>query len=124
MKLHLLPLLLITAPALVSANVYKCEVNGVITYSQIPCNEDAQVTDYSRHETAAPTQPQSTISTEEATATINRLSDSIKKRDMRIAINRLKSDKAKLQNQRDAKMAKLKDSKRYANNNLAGAVWE
>ncbi|WP_240223619.1 DUF4124 domain-containing protein [Rheinheimera hassiensis] len=124
MRPHLLPLLLITVPALVSANVYKCEVNGVITYSQIPCSDDAQVTDYSRDEIADPPQPQSTTSTDKAAATMNRLSDSIKKRDMRIAINRLKSDKAKLQNQRDAKMAKLKNSKRYANNNLAGAVWE
>lgn len=123
MKL-LLSVIIAVTPAAALANVYKCEVNGVITYSQIPCSEDAQVTDYSRDEIAAPPQPQSTTSTDEAAATMSRLSESVKKRDMRIAINRLKSDKAKLQSQRDAKMAKLKSSKRYANNNLAGAVWE
>lgn len=109
--------------AAAGANVYKCDINGVITYSQIPCDNDAQITEYTREELSAV--PQSaTNQSAEATATMNRLSESIKKRDIRISINRLKSDKARLQSQRDNKIAKLKNAKRYANNNLAGAVWE
>ncbi len=111
-----------SAPA--SANVYKCDIDGVITYSQIPCNHDAQITEYTTEQLSSTSQPQTHQSAAEAKATMDRLSESIKKRDLRIAINRLKSDKARLQSQRDNKIAKLKSAKRSANNNLAGAVWE
>ena len=117
-------LLLATAfSAIASANVYKCDIDGVITYSQIPCNHDAQVTEYTTEALISTPQPQANQSAE-AQATMNRLSESIKKRDIRIAINRLKSDKARLKCKRDNKIAKLKNAKRSANNNLAGAVWE
>ena len=118
-------LLLATAfSALASANVYKCDIEGVITYSQIPCNHDAQITEYTTEQLSSTSQAQTNKSAEEAHTTMDRLSGSIKKRDLRIAINRLKSDKARLQSQRDNKVAKLKSAKRSANNNLAGAVWE
>lgn len=118
-------LILATAfSALASANVYKCDIDGVITYSQIPCNHDAQITEYTTEQLSSTSQPQTNKSAAEAQATMDRLSESIKKRDLRIAINRLKSDKARLQSQRDNKIAKLKSAKRSANNNLAGAVWE
>lgn len=118
-------LILATAfSALASANVYKCDIDGVITYSQIPCNHDAQITEYTTEQLSSTSQPQTNQSAAEAKATMDRLSESIKKRDLRIAINRLKSDKARLQSQRDNKIAKLKSAKRSANNNLAGAVWE
>ncbi|WP_230818738.1 DUF4124 domain-containing protein [Rheinheimera aquimaris] len=118
-------LILATAfSALASANVYKCDIDGVITYSQIPCNHDAQITEYTTEQFSSTSQPQTHQSAAEAKATMDRLSESIKKRDLRIAINRLKSDKARLQSQRDNKIAKLKSAKRSANNNLAGAVWE
>ncbi|MDP2715048.1 DUF4124 domain-containing protein [Rheinheimera sp.] len=113
-----LPLLL---PLFASANVYKCEVKGVITYSQIPCSEDVQVTDYAREETAAML-PQNNSAAGEAAATMDRLSESVKKRDMRININRLQSDKANKLTERNNKMAQLKESKRYSANNLAGSV--
>ena len=118
-------LILATAfSALASANVYKCDIDGVITYSQIPCNHDAQITEYTTEQLSSTSQPQTNKSAEEAHTTMDRLSESIKKRDLRIAINRLKSDKTRLQSQRDNKVAKLKSAKRSANNNLAGAVWE
>lgn len=118
-------LILATAfSALASANVYKCDIEGVITYSQIPCNHDAQITEYTTEQLSSTSQAQTNKSAEEAHTTMDRLSESIKKRDLRIAINRLKSDKTRLQSQRDNKVAKLKSAKRSANNNLAGAVWE
>ena len=117
--------LLLTFSAVASANVYQCEVDGVITYSQLPCSDNVTVTTYSTKDTTLQSTAQSgTVAGESATATIDRLSKSVKKRNMRIAINRLKSDKARLQSQRDNKIAKLKSAKRSANNNLAGAVWE
>lgn len=113
--------LLLLFPLSVSANVYKCEKNGVVTYSQIPCSEDVQVTDYAREQSAA-MPPQNNSAAAEAAATMDRLSESVKKRDMRISINRLKSDKTSKLTERDNKIAQLKQSKRYSANNLAGAV--
>lgn len=115
-------LIVLLLPFFVSAKVYKCEVDGVVTYSQLPCSEDAEVTAY------ATEPPQSSLPAAEAkqansaSATIDRLSESIKKRDMQIAINRLKSDKTNKQAERDGKLAELKNSKQLSANNLAGAV--
>ncbi|MGP9800290.1 DUF4124 domain-containing protein [Rheinheimera sp. NSM] len=114
--------LLLLLPLFASANVYKCEKNGVVTYSQIPCSEDVQVTDYTREETAALQQQTASLASAEAAATLNRLSESVKKRDMRITINRLKSDKAGKLTERDNKMEQLKYAKRYSANNLAGSA--
>lgn len=114
-------ILLLLSPLIASANVYKCEVKGVITYSQIPCSEDVQVTDYTREETTAKL-PQNNSTAAEAAATMDRLSESVKKRDMRININRLQSDKVNKLAERNNKIAQLKESKRYSANNLAGAV--
>lgn len=36
--------LLLSAPAM--AQVYKCEVNGQTTFSQVPCGENAELTEY------------------------------------------------------------------------------
>ena len=66
--------------------------------------------------------PQNNSTAKEAAATMDRLSVSVKKRDMRISINRLQSDKANKLTERDNKIAQLKQSKRYSANNLAGAV--
>ncbi|NRQ43983.1 DUF4124 domain-containing protein [Rheinheimera sp. YQF-2] len=114
-------ILLLLSPLIASANVYKCKVKGVITYSQIPCSEDVQVTDYAREEATAML-PQNNSTAAEAAATMDRLSESVKKRDMRININRLQSDKTNKLAERNNKMAQLKESKRYSANNLAGAV--
>lgn len=119
--------LLLTFSAAASANVYQCEVDGVITYSQLPCSDNATVTTYSTKDTtsqitAQSTAQSSTVAGESATATIERLSESVKKRDMRIAINRLNTDKAAKLAERDDKIAGLKHAKRYSANNLAGAV--
>lgn len=109
----------------VSAQVYKCEVNGQTTFSQVPCAEDAEVTDYSR-ETKDLTAPAATnkAAGSEAAATIDRLGNSVKKRDMAEKIKRLERQRDRQIANRDAEVAKIqRQSGRYVQN-LYGVVYE
>ena len=119
--------LLFFVSAAASANVYKCEVNGTVSYSQLPCGDNASKTEYQI--TAADIPVTLTASTlppvnETPEQTRERLSQKIKKRDLAAKIERYKRKKVTLANERDEKLAKLKNTKRQANNNLAGATWE
>lgn len=116
--------LLIALPA--TAQVYKCEVDGKVTFSQVPCSADAEVTDYSsvsveenKATTATPTAASSA-----AAQTIDRLGNSVKKRDMAEKIKRLERQRDRQMANRDAEVAKIKsESGRYAQN-LYGVVYE
>ncbi|MBU1311161.1 MAG: DUF4124 domain-containing protein [Gammaproteobacteria bacterium] len=118
-------LIVLLLPFLVSAEVYKCEIDGVVTYSQDRCSAEAEVTAYATEDlVTASQQPILEANANSAAATMDRLSDSVKKRDMRLLVNKLKLDKENKLKQRDIKLAELKSSKEQALNNLAGAVWE
>ncbi|WP_417705322.1 DUF4124 domain-containing protein [Rheinheimera aquimaris] len=109
----------------VSAQVYKCEVDGKTTFSQVPCAENAEVTDYSRESeelTTPAASNQTTVS--EAAATIDRLGNSVKKRDMAEKIKRLERQRDRQIANRDAEVAKIKSqSGRYVQN-LYGVMYE
>ena len=116
--------LLIALPA--TAQVYKCEIDGKVTFSQVPCSADAEVTDYSsvsveeiQSTTAVPP-----AATSAAAKTIDRLGNSVKKRDMAEKIKRLERQRDRQMANRDAEVAKIKsESGRYAQN-LYGVVYE
>lgn len=125
MKLIVISSLLWILPLSAAATVYKCEVNGVMTYSQIPCSDDAELTEYAVDEASSPTNPQQQgAQTESPAETLARVRDALVKRDLQLEITKLKGDKARLQSRRDIEITKLRQSKLQANNNLAGAVWE
>lgn len=112
-------------PLSAMATVYKCEVNGVVTYSQIPCSHDAELTEYATDEVDSPANQQKPAAqTESPSETLARVRDALTKRDMQLEITKLKGAKARLQSRRDIEITKLRQSKLKANNNLAGAVWE
>jgi hypothetical protein len=125
MKLIVISSLLWILPLSAAATVYKCEVKGVMTYSQIPCSDDAELTEYTADEASSPTNPQQQAAqTESPAETLARVRDALIKRDLQLEITKLKGDKARLQSRRDIEITKLRQSKLKANNNLAGAVWE
>lgn len=115
-----------------SANVYKCEVDGVVTYSQVPCADDAEVTDYTittdtadqLQQAQSVVEVSSVVAGESTDQTHNRLTQSVKKRDLKAKIERLKRQTVQKAKERDTKLATLKNTKRQAYNNLAGATWE
>ncbi|SNY41069.1 protein of unknown function [Arsukibacterium tuosuense] len=125
MKFIVISSLLWLLPLSAMATVFKCEVDGVVTYSQIPCSHDAELTEYTTDEVDSPAKQQKPAAqTESPSETLVRVRDALTKRDMQLQITRLKGDKARLQSRRDIEITKLRQSKLQANNNLAGAVWE
>ncbi|EHR39590.1 DUF4124 domain-containing protein [Alishewanella jeotgali] len=121
-------------PVCVNAQVYKCEVDGVVTYSQQPCADNAELTQYSTEnsvqsdppqandsatQTARPTQPAANHEAELA-----RINESIRKRNINTEITRLTAERNRKMRERDQKMAQLRRTKQSAANNLAGATWE
>ncbi len=118
-------LTLLLASAVVKANVYKCEIDGVMTFSQIPCADDAEVTHYATKELPAPGQQEGELyPAENATATMDRLRGTLRKRDIQQEIIRLEAERVRKIAERNAKIAQLRSAKLYAANNLAGAVLE
>ncbi|WP_213997332.1 DUF4124 domain-containing protein [Arsukibacterium sp.] len=125
MKLIVISGLLSLLPFSTIAAVYKCQLNGVTTYSQIPCSDDAEQTGYATDNIdSLNNQQQPAAQTESPSETLVRVRNALTKRDMQLEITKLKGDKARLQSRRDIEITKLRQSKLNANNNLAGAVWE
>lgn len=117
--------LLLLVPFALSANVYKCEIDGVVTFSQVPCSEDAEVTHYATEDLPTPGQPENLLyPTENAAATMDRLRGTLRKRDIQQEIIRLEAERVRKIAERNAKIAKLRTAKLNAANNLAGAVLE
>ncbi|WP_037054503.1 DUF4124 domain-containing protein [Rheinheimera baltica] len=115
MKRILLLLALSAMP--VSATVYKCETAAGTTYSQLPCADDAQVTDYSRENTEPPLQTAQTPAATAASDTIDRIAIGIKKRDLTEKINRLERQRDRQVKNRDDEVAKINSQRgRYVQN--------
>lgn len=107
-----------------NANIFKCEVNGVTTYSQVPCAEDAEVTDYSRENTEQPVVAAQAATASAAAETIDRLGNSVKKRDMAEKIKRLERQRDRQVKNRDAEVAKIASQKGRYVQNLYGVAHE
>ncbi|CAM3896782.1 DUF4124 domain-containing protein [Rheinheimera salexigens] len=132
MKYRLLLLTLIfIASSNVHANVYKCEVDGVVTFSQSPCADDAEITDYSR-ENADPvlnnSQPVAGINSsaigETPEQTFERIALANNKRDLMSRINWKKREVKKVINERNAKIASVRNQKGKVQLNVAGVLYE
>lgn len=106
-----------------NAAVYKCEVNGVTTYSQTPCATDAEITDYSRESTEQPAVT-AQAATAAAAETMDRLGNSVKKRDMAEKIKRLERKRDRQIADRDAEVAKITREKGRYVQNLYGVTYE
>ena len=117
-------LLLLSAPAM--AQVYKCESEGKTTYSQVPCAEDAQATDYSRESNGSVDADQvvPVANANAAAATIDRLGNAVKKRDMAEKIKRLERQRERQIKDRDAEVAKITSQRGRYEQNLYGVVYE
>ena len=100
-----------------TAEIYKCmDANGRPIYSQMPCGSDAEKT------TITPPDEIGSVSTDRnslrAIKQSNRLRDI--ERDIAAENRRIRS----LQQSMEAELEKLRQKKRQARNNLAGAQWE
>jgi hypothetical protein len=117
----LLPALLASATA--AADVYKCQQNGKTVFSDQPCSTSAEKI---RVKPAAG--HADTVSEADAVAAskafVDRTNLSAKKNSLDLDISITTARIHSLQNERDRELNALRDKKKRANDNLAGAVWE
>lgn len=118
--MKVLLILLLLMPALAQASVYRCVIDGVTTFSQTPCAEDAEKIE------VKPVQPateQGADATQSAREHLDQVSVDVRKRNINIQIRRLEDRRRGLQRQRDAELDRLKAQQGTARNNLAGATY-
>ncbi|MDF0533679.1 hypothetical protein PY479_05215 [Shewanella sp. A32] len=121
--IKLLAIATMLATPLSFADVYKCTVDGKVIFSQEPCATDAKPMDLSNVGSFV-TNDNKQAKSPEATAKQSEISNYIHAEDIKREITRLQHKREKVFNDRDARIQRLRQSRNYASNNLAGATWE
>jgi len=109
--------LIAAAPLYSHAEIYKCTINGSVTFSDIPCTNNAkpiEVNVYIPPEDIVTKANQQTQDIEQGLATSKRL------RQIDTLQREIETKKLK----RDNELRALRTKKGLAANNLAGATWE
>lgn len=110
--------LLVAATLSSQAAVYKCtDAKGNVTFSGMPCAKDAKPIEV---KISGPTEEAVNESQARIDAMESAQAEGRKQRQIQV----LKDEIKKKQRQRDKELARLRNKKTYANNNLAGATWE
>ena len=111
------------ACAAASADVYKCKKDGKTVFSDQPCSQGAE-----KISVKPATGHADTVSEADAVAAskafVDRTNLSAKKNSLDLDISITTARIHSLQNERDRELNALRDKKKRANDNLAGAVWE
>lgn len=105
---------MLAAPA--GAQIYKCKGDrGVTVFSEHPCGDDATEVTVEDNNAGISVAPEGDFS---------KVRSDIAKRELERKIRDKKNQIERLELARERELAVLRDRKRYANNNLAGATWE
>lgn len=124
-SLILLALVLTSGPTFSAfAEVYKC-ADG--KYQADPCDENSQPVDLSGVGSFIKSSDSISKSSVSSNATSDKkkeISTYIEKQRVAREITRLEADRKRVIAARDQRLRNLRESRRYANNNLAGATWE
>ena len=124
-SLILLALILTSGPTFSAfAEVYKC-ADG--KYQADPCDENSQPVDLSGVGSfikSSDSISQSSVSSNATSDKKKEISTYIEKQRVAREITRLEADRKRVIAARDQRLRNLRESRQYANNNLAGATWE
>ena len=107
-----------------NAEVYKC-ADG--KYQADPCDENSQPVDLSGVGSfikSSDSISQSSVSSNATSDKKKEISTYIEKQRVAREITRLEADRKRVIAARDQRLRNLRESRQYANNNLAGATWE
>jgi hypothetical protein len=124
-SLIILALILTIGPTFSAfAEVYKC-ADG--KYQADPCDENSQPVDLSGVGSFIKSSDSISHSSVSSNATSDKkkeISTYIEKQRIAREITRLEGDRKRVIAERDQRLRNLRESRQYANNNLAGATWE
>lgn len=138
MKWNAALFIILSSQAAMAADIYRCEVNGKVEFSQLPCSDDAQklelkdnpnkITPHYREsqpiDTSAPAEEASATTQESTTNYLERKRAERRIYSIKREIKSLEKDRRRIFSDRDAKIADIKSQQKHANNNLAGATWQ
>jgi len=107
-------------PTLSSAAVYQCTVDGHTVFSDKPCGADAREIEVRAPEVSG----SGPMVSDQAKRFLQQRDKQAKVRQVDRAIERQEERKAAARDAMDEALIRYQKKKVYANNNLAGAVWE
>jgi hypothetical protein len=109
-----------------ASKIYRCEIDGELVFSQVPCEPDAEEFQVEPGPAAAsqrPSQPTSPPPLESGMPTADENTRYVERVRLERRIIRHEKKITQLQRSRDAELALLRNRMQRANNNLAGATW-
>ncbi|MFM4976318.1 MULTISPECIES: DUF4124 domain-containing protein [Aeromonas] len=109
--------LTVAAPMFTQAEIYKCTNNGNVTFSDIPCTNNAQPIEVNVY---IPSDDIVAMANQQTQDIEQNLATSKKQRQIDTLHSEIETKKLK----RDNELRLLKSKKGLAANNLAGATWE
>lgn len=109
--------LIVVTPLLSQADVYKCTTNGSVTFSDMPCGNDAKPMELNVYMPPAELVAKANKQTQDIE---QNLAASKKKHQIEALHSEIETKKLK----RDNELGMLRSKKKLAANNLAGATWE
>jgi len=112
--------LLLAAPAIAQAAVYQCKVNDQTVFSDQPCGDNAQKIELK----APPVNGSGPMVTDKAKEFMAHRETMRKIQLIEREIENQQERKAAARKAMDDALIRYRRQKTYANNNLAGAVWE
>lgn len=117
-------LVALMACSAVQAQVYKCDQGGAVVFSDRPCEGGKGKTIDVRPAAGAGGAVEVTEATEKGRALLDQYERERAVRRINYDIDALEATMQADQRRMDAELAALREKKRYALNNLAGATWE
>lgn len=110
------------------AEMYRCTEDGRTVFQERPCPGKGKAVDIRPQAGDAPRaarsdQPAGNASSDRA-AVLADLQNARLQRELKYDISRSESEIRELEKRMEAELAALRNRKRFANNNLAGATWE
>lgn len=104
--------------------VFKCEVDGKITFSQTRCAPTAETIQIKTHTPSAESAEHAASRADAIKAQLDKNQTQRETRRIRAKIRTLETDVERYQKLQDMEIDVLQKKKSRANNNLAGATWE
>ena len=121
-KVHFFALTLVLSCSLpLQAAVYKCEKDGVTTFSQTPCGDDAETTNYTTVGQGTNQPDTSSVTTSKDP---NEVDKYIKQRQLGRQVKKIEQEKLQKIAERNKAMNAIRDKQMTAkNNDVAGATY-
>lgn len=124
MRTAIIATILCVATTTATAGVYRCERNGKTVFSDKPCGTAAEEIEVETYTPSAEDAAHTKARRQETAEYLEAKEKERERTQLRRKIASLRGDIKGYEANMDAELAALRNKKKRANNNLAGATWE